>query len=261
MSVRNWPGPVTALSVPALTPSIPALSPVLSQPCPSPAGGCGDEVSPPRGLAGGRWRPLWDGVPCWSQHSSVDEVWKCHGVQRRRSMHETVETYKTMRCVHLPCIYLNRPGEMWELLTCLPYWIQRAVCLHREARGLGDGGKTEVFTRWQQWNHSRTRGSPDSYAALAGVLQKGLCVRALDVTVSQSSIQVARGQAAVLPCSFTTSAALNNLNIIWMVIPLSNANQPEQVHRCSALNHSVVHTVPLTKLPENTRPNVSSMGV
>ncbi|XP_029027148.1 immunoglobulin superfamily member 11 isoform X2 [Betta splendens] len=54
-------------------------------------------------------------------------------------------------------------------------------------------------------------------------------VQALDVTVSQSSVQVARGQAAVLPCSFTTSAALTNLNIIWMVIPLSNANQPEQV--------------------------------
>uniref|UniRef100_A0A8C7V5T4 Ig-like domain-containing protein n=1 Tax=Oncorhynchus mykiss TaxID=8022 RepID=A0A8C7V5T4_ONCMY len=56
-----------------------------------------------------------------------------------------------------------------------------------------------------------------------------LSVRALDVTVTQSSIQVARGQAAILPCSFSTSAALNNLNIIWMVIPLSNANQPEQV--------------------------------
>ncbi|XP_071216591.1 immunoglobulin superfamily member 11-like isoform X2 [Salvelinus alpinus] len=54
-------------------------------------------------------------------------------------------------------------------------------------------------------------------------------VRALDVTVTQSSIQVARGQAAILSCSFSTSAALNNLNIIWMVIPLSNANQPEQV--------------------------------
>ncbi|KAA8593817.1 hypothetical protein FQN60_004651, partial [Etheostoma spectabile] len=61
------------------------------------------------------------------------------------------------------------------------------------------------------------------------LLPSAVCVRALDVTVSQSSIQVARGQAAVLPCSFTTSAALNNLNIIWMVIPLSNANQPEQV--------------------------------
>ncbi|XP_063061029.1 immunoglobulin superfamily member 11 [Engraulis encrasicolus] len=56
-----------------------------------------------------------------------------------------------------------------------------------------------------------------------------VCVRALEVTVSQSSVQVARGQAAILPCTFTTSAALNNLYIIWMVTPLSNANQPEQV--------------------------------
>uniref|UniRef100_A0A672SSW1 Immunoglobulin superfamily member 11 n=1 Tax=Sinocyclocheilus grahami TaxID=75366 RepID=A0A672SSW1_SINGR len=52
-----------------------------------------------------------------------------------------------------------------------------------------------------------------------------VCVRALEVTVSQSSVQVARGQAAVLPCTFTTSAALNNLYIIWMVTPLANANQ------------------------------------
>uniref|UniRef100_A0A671SEP8 Immunoglobulin superfamily member 11-like n=1 Tax=Sinocyclocheilus anshuiensis TaxID=1608454 RepID=A0A671SEP8_9TELE len=56
-----------------------------------------------------------------------------------------------------------------------------------------------------------------------------LCVRALEVRVSQSSVQVARGQAAILPCTFTTSAALNNLYIIWMVTPLANANQPEQV--------------------------------
>ncbi|XP_030633675.1 immunoglobulin superfamily member 11-like isoform X2 [Chanos chanos] len=56
-----------------------------------------------------------------------------------------------------------------------------------------------------------------------------VCVRALEVTVSQSSVQVARGQAAILPCTFTTSAALNNLYIIWMVTPLANANQPEQV--------------------------------
>ncbi|XP_051783118.1 immunoglobulin superfamily member 11 [Erpetoichthys calabaricus] len=54
-------------------------------------------------------------------------------------------------------------------------------------------------------------------------------VMALEVSVSQSSVQVARGQTAILPCTFTTSAALNNLNIIWMVTPLSNANQPEQV--------------------------------
>uniref|UniRef100_A0A7N4NK12 Immunoglobulin superfamily member 11 n=1 Tax=Sarcophilus harrisii TaxID=9305 RepID=A0A7N4NK12_SARHA len=49
------------------------------------------------------------------------------------------------------------------------------------------------------------------------------------VSESPGSIQVARGQTAVLPCTFTTSAALINLNVIWMVIPLSNANQPEQV--------------------------------
>uniref|UniRef100_H3C0Q4 Immunoglobulin superfamily member 11 n=1 Tax=Tetraodon nigroviridis TaxID=99883 RepID=H3C0Q4_TETNG len=69
---------------------------------------------------------------------------------------------------------------------------------------------------------------------------------ALDVTVSQSSVQVARGQAAILPCSFTTSAALNNLNIIWMVIPLSNANQPEQVPK---------HNNGRTKNPQPTNPN------
>ncbi|KAG5837275.1 hypothetical protein ANANG_G00237570 [Anguilla anguilla] len=53
--------------------------------------------------------------------------------------------------------------------------------------------------------------------------------RALEVTVSQSSVQVARGQTALLPCTFTTRAALNSLNIIWMVTPLSNAHQPVQV--------------------------------
>ncbi|XP_066555223.1 immunoglobulin superfamily member 11 [Amia ocellicauda] len=65
-------------------------------------------------------------------------------------------------------------------------------------------------------------------AWLALLYIKG-CVKSLEVTVSQSSVQVARGQTAILPCTFTTSAALNNLNIIWMVTPLSNANQPEQV--------------------------------
>lgn len=78
-----------------------------------------------------------------------------------------------------------------------------------------------LSTMYQDSNHS--------------LLAPAVCVRALDVTVSQSSIQVARGQAAILPCSFTTSAALNNLNIIWMVIPLSNANQPEQVQFTSLI--------------------------
>uniref|UniRef100_UPI00398ED9FA immunoglobulin superfamily member 11 isoform X2 n=1 Tax=Pristiophorus japonicus TaxID=55135 RepID=UPI00398ED9FA len=54
-------------------------------------------------------------------------------------------------------------------------------------------------------------------------------VKSLEVSVSRKSVSVARGQTAILPCTFTTSAALNQLNIIWTVTPLSNANQPEQV--------------------------------
>ncbi|XP_068173612.1 immunoglobulin superfamily member 11 isoform X2 [Antennarius striatus] len=69
---------------------------------------------------------------------------------------------------------------------------------------------------------------PDLWIAWTLLLWLDGGALALDVTVSQSSVQVARGQAAVLPCTFSTSAALTNLNVIWMVIPLSNANQPEQ---------------------------------
>ncbi|XP_049733033.1 immunoglobulin superfamily member 11 isoform X2 [Elephas maximus indicus] len=70
------------------------------------------------------------------------------------------------------------------------------------------------------------RGSP-----LAPLLLLSLhgITASLEVSESPGSIQVARGHTAVLPCTFTTSAALINLNVIWMVIPLSNANQPEQV--------------------------------
>nr|XP_005304834.1 immunoglobulin superfamily member 11 [Chrysemys picta bellii] len=64
---------------------------------------------------------------------------------------------------------------------------------------------------------------------LAALLSLRGLVSPLEVSVSSGSIQVARGQTAILPCTFTTSAALTNLNVIWMVIPLSNANQPEQV--------------------------------
>ncbi|KFO30738.1 Immunoglobulin superfamily member 11 [Fukomys damarensis] len=63
----------------------------------------------------------------------------------------------------------------------------------------------------------------------AGILCKIGVAVSLEVSESPGSIQVARGQTAVLPCTFSTSAALLNLNVIWMVIPLSNANQPEQV--------------------------------
>lgn len=54
-------------------------------------------------------------------------------------------------------------------------------------------------------------------------------VSPLEVFMNTRSVEVARGQTAILPCTFTTSAALTNLNVIWMVTPLSNANQPEQV--------------------------------
>ncbi|CAH2218922.1 immunoglobulin superfamily member 11, partial [Pelobates cultripes] len=54
-------------------------------------------------------------------------------------------------------------------------------------------------------------------------------VSPLQVIIEKENIQVSRGQSAGLLCSFTTSAALTNLNIIWTVTPLSNANQPEQI--------------------------------
>ncbi|XP_072441149.1 immunoglobulin superfamily member 11 isoform X3 [Chiloscyllium punctatum] len=61
-------------------------------------------------------------------------------------------------------------------------------------------------------------------------------VESLEVTMSSKSVQVARGETAELPCTFITNAALNQLNIIWTVTPLSNANQPEQ---CHPLSHHV----------------------
>ncbi|KAL1789096.1 immunoglobulin superfamily member 11 isoform X1 [Sigmodon hispidus] len=72
---------------------------------------------------------------------------------------------------------------------------------------------------------TRRRSAPASWLLLSllGV------AASLEVSESPGSVQVARGQTAVLPCAFSTSAALINLNVIWMVIPLANANQPEQV--------------------------------
>ncbi|XP_037691889.1 immunoglobulin superfamily member 11 isoform X2 [Choloepus didactylus] len=71
--------------------------------------------------------------------------------------------------------------------------------------------------------------SPGSPLAPLLLLSLHGVAASLEVSESPGSIQVARSQTAVLPCTFTTSAALVNLNVIWMVIPLSNANQPEQV--------------------------------
>ncbi|XP_034267470.1 immunoglobulin superfamily member 11 isoform X1 [Pantherophis guttatus] len=66
-------------------------------------------------------------------------------------------------------------------------------------------------------------------APLATLLSLRGLVSPLEVFMNTRSVEVARGQTAILPCTFTTSAALTNLNVIWMVTPLSNANQPEQV--------------------------------
>ncbi|XP_053774376.1 immunoglobulin superfamily member 11 isoform X3 [Desmodus rotundus] len=71
--------------------------------------------------------------------------------------------------------------------------------------------------------------SPGSPLAPLLLLSLHGVAASLDVSESPGSVQVARGQTAVLPCTFTTNAALINLNVIWMVIPLANANQPEQV--------------------------------
>uniref|UniRef100_H3AG42 Zgc:165604 n=1 Tax=Latimeria chalumnae TaxID=7897 RepID=H3AG42_LATCH len=51
----------------------------------------------------------------------------------------------------------------------------------------------------------------------------------IKVSVGTSSIQVVRGDSALLPCSFITTAALNRLNIIWTVTPLSDQSYPQQV--------------------------------
>ncbi|XP_075449757.1 immunoglobulin superfamily member 11 [Ascaphus truei] len=64
---------------------------------------------------------------------------------------------------------------------------------------------------------------------LSAVMSLQGLVTPLQVSVSKQNIEVARGQSAGLYCTFITSAALTNLNIIWTVTPLSNANQPEQV--------------------------------
>ncbi|XP_069492019.1 immunoglobulin superfamily member 11 [Ambystoma mexicanum] len=75
----------------------------------------------------------------------------------------------------------------------------------------------------------RTSGGVPCTAGLAFLLALQGLVNSLEVSVGSSSVQVARGDTAVLHCNFITSAALTNLNIIWTVAPLSNANQPVQV--------------------------------
>lgn len=75
----------------------------------------------------------------------------------------------------------------------------------------------------------RSSGSWGIWLVLGAITGLRGLVTALQVIIDKENIQVARGQSAGLLCTFTTSAALTNLNIIWTVTPLSNANQPEQI--------------------------------
>uniref|UniRef100_A0A8C6S7I7 Zgc:165604 n=1 Tax=Neogobius melanostomus TaxID=47308 RepID=A0A8C6S7I7_9GOBI len=52
---------------------------------------------------------------------------------------------------------------------------------------------------------------------------------ALSVTMRESSLQVIRGDAVNLPCSFFTSSPINKLNVIWTVAPFSSPENPIQV--------------------------------
>lgn len=85
------------------------------------------------------------------------------------------------------------------------------------------GGVKRNLRTVMHWDSQGYRRCPD--LCFAGL------VMALQVIIDKENIQVARGQSAGLLCTFTTSAALTNLNIIWTVTPLSNANQPEQVRK------------------------------
>ncbi|XP_005735438.1 immunoglobulin superfamily member 11 [Pundamilia nyererei] len=78
---------------------------------------------------------------------------------------------------------------------------------------------------------------------------------ALRVTMRESSLEVARGDFVVLPCSFYTSASnhLSRLNIIWTLTPFSSPEAPIQVivydHRQVIEDPSLIGRVGFTGLP------------
>uniref|UniRef100_A0A672ZF36 Zgc:165604 n=1 Tax=Sphaeramia orbicularis TaxID=375764 RepID=A0A672ZF36_9TELE len=49
------------------------------------------------------------------------------------------------------------------------------------------------------------------------------------VTMRESSVEVVRGDFAILPCSFFTSSPLSRLNVIWTLAPFTNPESPIQV--------------------------------
>ncbi|XP_033834759.2 immunoglobulin superfamily member 11 [Periophthalmus magnuspinnatus] len=52
---------------------------------------------------------------------------------------------------------------------------------------------------------------------------------ALTVTMRESNLEVLRGDAVTLPCSFFTSSPLTKLNVIWTLAPFSSPENPIQV--------------------------------
>ncbi|XP_026200318.1 immunoglobulin domain-containing protein isoform X2 [Anabas testudineus] len=52
---------------------------------------------------------------------------------------------------------------------------------------------------------------------------------ALRVTMSESNLEVVRGDFVVMPCSFFTSSPLSRLNVIWTLAPFSSPETPIQV--------------------------------
>ncbi|KAK7926122.1 hypothetical protein WMY93_008432 [Mugilogobius chulae] len=45
----------------------------------------------------------------------------------------------------------------------------------------------------------------------------------------ETNVEVLRGEAVTLPCSFFTSSPLTRLNVIWTLVPFSNPENPKQV--------------------------------
>ncbi|CAL1573509.1 unnamed protein product [Knipowitschia caucasica] len=52
---------------------------------------------------------------------------------------------------------------------------------------------------------------------------------ALTVNMRESNLEVLRGDAVTLPCSFFTSDPVSQLNVIWTVVPFSSTETPTQV--------------------------------
>ncbi|XP_077596964.1 immunoglobulin superfamily member 11 isoform X1 [Stigmatopora nigra] len=80
-----------------------------------------------------------------------------------------------------------------------------------------------------------------------------LRTNALSVTMSESTMEVVRGDYIILPCSFSTYSPLSRLNIIWTLAPFSSPESPFQVivydHGQIIEDPSLIGRVGFTDLP------------